>query len=128
MPPPRPSARRARLTLLHALRIALIQRIAVLAARVPAFTPRAGFTVEDCQLQLMRLDIPPAVARLAEVFPIRSDGAVAAADFGEPHGVSPADGAGYALEHETLFEPLLELHALVLKITAALNHECGACG
>ena len=49
--------RRGRLRLLHAIRISLIQRIALIAARLPAFTPYQGITLEDVQVQLLRLDV-----------------------------------------------------------------------
>jgi len=122
------SQRRLRVQLIHGLRIALIQRICVLAARVPVFTPRAGFTLEQAQLMLMRLDVPAAVTRLAEVFPARADPGLGEMDFGEDDDYAPGEEQGYGLEHQTLFRPLLALHALLLRTTTALNHECGACG
>ncbi len=128
LPSPEDSKRRERVTLLHALRIALIQRIAILAARIPPFTPRAGFTLDDAQLQLMRLDVMPAIGALSEIFPDHPDCDLAEADFGEQVSYLPSEEHGYAVEHETLFQPILALHALLLRTTTALNHECGACG
>ena len=49
-------------------------------------------------------------------------------EFGEADDYAPGEVQGYGLEHQTLFRPLLALHALLLRTTAALNHECGACG
>jgi phosphoenolpyruvate carboxylase len=128
MAAPRPTERRTRVQLLHGLRIALIQRICVIAARIPEFTPRAGFTLEQAQLMLMRLDIPAAVARLEEVFPARANPELTKIDFGETDTYAPADTLGYGVEHETLFQPLLALYGLLLRTTTALGHECGACG
>ena len=122
------SERRERTLLLHALRIALIQRIARLAALIPPFTPRAGFTLEDAQLQLMRLDVKAAVETLSEIFPLRPDPTLASADFGEGAAYAPSENAGYAMEHEDVFQPILQAHAILLRATTALNHECGACG
>ncbi len=106
----------------------MIQRICLIAARIPTFTPRAGFTLEQAQLMLMRLDVPTAVERLGQVFPARADPELGEMDFGEADDYAPGDTQGYGLEHRTLFRPLLALHALLLRTTAALNHECGACG
>jgi len=125
---PEASERRLRVQLLHGLRIALIQRICLLAARIPTFTPRAGFTLEQAQLMLMRLDVPSAVAQLGEVFPARADTELGEMEFGEADDYAPGEVQGYGLEHQTLFRPLLALHALLLRTTTALNHECGACG
>ncbi len=125
---PDASDRRLRVQLLHGLRIALIQRICLIAAHIPPFTPRAGFTLEQAQMMLMRLDVPTAVERLADVFPARADPELSEMDFGEVDDYAPGEEQGYGLEHQTLFRPLLALHALLLRTTTALDHECGACG
>ncbi len=128
LPAPVASERRMRVQLLHGLRVALIQRICLLASRIPEFTPRAGFTLEQAQLMLMRLDIPAAIARLEEVFPARANPELAKVDFGETDTYAPAETHGYGVEHQTLFQPILALHGLLLRTTTALGHECGACG
>jgi len=122
------SPRRDRLRLLHALRIALIQHVALLAARLPPFTPFAGVTLEDVQVQLLRLDIKGAVETLKQRFPAQRENARAAGDFGETATYDPGEGEGYAVEHATLFDPLLRVHGLILQTTTALDHEIGACG
>ena len=121
-------ARRDRLLLLHGLRIALIQRIALLAARIPPFTPFQDITVEDVQDQLIRLDVQAAVATLKERFPAHRDRKAAEGAFGEEPTYDPGGAEGYAQEHATLFDPLLRLQALLLQTTTALDHEIGACG
>jgi phosphoenolpyruvate carboxylase len=120
--------RRSRVRLLHALRISLIQRAALVAARIPPFTPQGGVTREGIQLRIMRLDILSAVRDLAEQFPLQPSGGLNGLDFGEGAALSTPEVSGYAREHEQLLKPLLKLHDLVLSTTAALNHEIGACG
>jgi phosphoenolpyruvate carboxylase len=122
------SPRRDRLRLLHALRIALIQRIALLAARVPVFTPYENVTREDVQLQLIRLDVTAAVETLRARFPAHQTMPEDNADFGEQPTYQPSVASGYARERSELFEPLLGLHALILRTTTALDLEIGACG
>ncbi len=121
------SPRRDRVRLLHALRIALIQRIALLATRIPQFTPQSGLTREDVQVQLLRLDVKAAVATLKGIFPAHED-SKSKGDFGEVATYDPGAGQGYAHEHAVLLDPLLRLHALILLTTTALDHEIGACG
>ncbi len=121
-------ARRDRMRLIHAIRISLIQRIALIAARLPPFTPYQGITLEDVQVQLLRLDVNNAVATLKDRFPAHRETARARGDYGEHPTYDPGEGRGYAHEHATLFDPLLRLHALLLQTTTALNHEIGACG
>jgi phosphoenolpyruvate carboxylase len=120
--------RRERLLLLHAIRAAVLQRIARLAAELPPFNPQHGLARAAVQERLMRLDVPGAVATLSELFPLQESEPLRGADWGEPAGYHADSAHGHALEHETLFRPLLDLHTLALDITSAITHEIGACG
>ena len=121
--------RRARVRLLHAIRIGLIQQTTLLAERVPAFAPRLDVDREELRLQLLRLDIVPAVEKLKLLFPANSDRAhEEALDFGETASYLAAPRAGYAREEAELIAPLLQIHRLLLATTSALDHEMGACG
>jgi phosphoenolpyruvate carboxylase len=111
--------------LLHALRLAVIGRLWLLATQVPDFSPRFGATPETVRARLLRLDVPATLDLLAEIFP-RVAAAGAVRDYGEP-GAATA-GASYAAEHERLFEPMRRLFAMAREITAALSHEVGAFG
>lgn len=114
-----------RLVLLHALRLALIHRIWLLAASVPDFSPRHGVTLEGIMRRILMLDVDPALALLAEVFPAAGDPA-AGLDFHEP---APARaGASYAAEHAALLGPMRGLFGLVRECSAAISHEVGAFG
>ncbi len=112
-------------TLLHALRLAIIGRLWLLAVQVPDFSPRHGATPEGLRARLLRLDVIATLDLLAEVFP-RDSGTTAKRDFGEPPG--PGANTSYAGEHERIFEPMRRLFGLTREITAALSHEVGAFG
>jgi len=114
-----------RAALLHALRLALIGRIWLLATAIPDFSPRFGATPESLRIRLLRLDVPAALEILQAIFP-RDPGPVADHDYGEPSG--PAAHLSYEAEHETLFQPIARLFALTREITAAISHEIGAFG
>jgi phosphoenolpyruvate carboxylase len=120
--------RRDRMRLLHALRITLIQSIAVLAARIPPFTPFAGVTPDDLRVQLLRLEVESTVETLKQRFPAHQDRRASGGNFGETPTYDPGDSDGYGVEHERLFDPLMRIYSLVLKTTTALDHEIGACG
>ncbi|HTR16376.1 MAG TPA: phosphoenolpyruvate carboxylase [Acetobacteraceae bacterium] len=111
--------------LLHALRIALIGRIWLFASAIPAFSPRHGMTRETLALRLAQLDVPGALALLAEVFPAAPDSG-SDRDYAEPRG--PRAAASYAREHETIFAPMGRIFALVREIGTAVTHEVGAFG
>jgi len=114
-----------RLVLLHALRLALIHRIWLLAVRVPEFSPRHGATREGVLRGILQLDVERALALLGEVFPAAGDPA-AGLDFAE--AAPPRDGTSYAREHAELFQPMDALFALVRECSAAISHEVGAFG
>ncbi len=111
--------------LLHALRIALIQRIWLMAVAIPDFSPRHGVTRQALQMRLLQLDVPAALSLLAEVFPNEAD-PTAGRDFGEPHG--PRASVSYATEHEQIFDPIGRMFAQVREIGTAITHELGAFG
>ncbi len=83
--------------LLHALRIALIGRVWLLATGIPEFSPRHGVTREALAAQDLRLDVPAALVILGEVFPQAGDPA-AGRDFAEPMGDRAA--VSYEREHD----------------------------
>jgi phosphoenolpyruvate carboxylase len=111
--------------LLHALRLALIQRIWLLATEIPEFSPRHGVTHQVLVSAILRLEIPAALGALAEIFPEAPDRA-GEWDYAEPH--APRGPQGYAREHAEIFAPMRRLFDLVREIAAAIMHEVGAFG
>ena len=115
----------AREVLLHALRLALIHGIWLLATRIPEFSPRHGLTRRDLEAALLRLEVPAALAALGEIFPAAPD-ASAGCDYAEPPG--PSSSQAYAAEHAEVFEPMRRQFDLIREIAAAIIHEVGAFG
>ena len=111
--------------LLHALRLALIHRIWLLATRIPEFSPRHGLTRRDLEAAVMRLEIPAALKLLAEIFPEAPDD-LAERDYAEPAG--PRASHAYAREHAQVFAPMRRQFDLVREIATAVTHEVGAFG
>ncbi len=111
--------------LLHALRIAAIQRIWLLGTEIPEFSPRHGVTRQALEDRLLRLDVPACLELLAEIFPTRPDPA-AARDYAEPPGRQNA--VSYEREHEAIFQPIGRLFATVREIGTAITHSVGAFG
>jgi phosphoenolpyruvate carboxylase len=115
----------ARELLLHALRLALIHRVWLLATRIPEFSPRHGVTRRDLEAAVLRLEIPAALTLLAEIFPETPD-ASAGCDYAEPPG--PRSSQAYAAEHATVFAPMRRQFDLIREIATAITHEVGAVG
>ena len=115
------------LELLHVVRLALIQRIFLLAARLPRFTPQEGVTIDEVIEQILALDVPAAIAQLKATFPV--DGRTLKADaFGEPATYQAAGRRSYDEEHHELFDPMLRLHELVRRVSVCISHVMGAVG
>ncbi|MGC2302218.1 phosphoenolpyruvate carboxylase [Candidatus Binatus sp.] len=66
---PAETVQRRRLILLHGIRIAVIQRICLLAMEIPNFSPQFGVTRDDLLARILELDVPSAVERLRRIFP-----------------------------------------------------------
>jgi phosphoenolpyruvate carboxylase len=115
----------ARLTLLHAVRLALIHRIWFLAVHIPGFRPQAGITREQLLERFLRLDIDGCLKLLDEIFPVTSDPTLGL-NFGEPAG--PRDVGTYEAEHANLFQPIRRMFGQVREISGMIQHEVGAFG
>jgi phosphoenolpyruvate carboxylase len=111
--------------LLHALRLALIHRIWLLASEISDFSPRHGVTRPILEAAILRLDIEASLRLLAEIFPAAPDPA-ADRDYGEP--AAPRGTAAYAREHREIFDPMRRLFGMVREIATAITHEVGAFG
>ena len=122
---PDPPGMAAKEVLLHALRIAAIQRIWLLGTEIPEFSPRHTLTRQALEDRLLRLDVPACLALLAEIFPTAPDPA-AARDYAEPPGRQNA--VSYRREHTTIFQPIGRLFATVREIGGAITHSVGALG
>ncbi|WP_020179691.1 phosphoenolpyruvate carboxylase [Methylopila sp. M107] len=111
--------------LLHAIRLALVERIWLLAVEIPSFAPRAGLTHDMAIARILRLDLAEPLALLAKIFPPQPDRAIEL-DYHEPKGLRTA--GGYEREHRELFGPMAELFGLVREVSAAVTHSVGAFG
>ncbi|MEQ8823882.1 MAG: phosphoenolpyruvate carboxylase [Filomicrobium sp.] len=123
-----PDDTRLELDLLQAIRMALIMRIFILAARLPRFAPRNDMSYESVLALALGLDIPDVVDFMRQVFPHHSSGSVSGEEYEEkatyqPHGVDE-----YArLEHE-LLAPMQETYETVREIGTGISHHFGAFG
>lgn len=117
------------LVLLHAIRVALIHRIFLLATHIPDFSPQHGTTFEEMFARVLHLDLEPVLDFLADVFPARPDAdAPTALDFGEPATYRGGVGQTYEAEHERLFRPMRGYFELIRRIGTAITYQIGAVG
>ena len=118
---------RERLDLLHAVRLALLQHIFLLAARVPRFSTRNDVSHDDIMQLVFGLRFADAVDLLRDAYPIhvpdpdryRLDEAAS-----YPSSRAPS----YAGIVETLINPMLNSHRTILQIGAIVSLDFGAHG
>jgi phosphoenolpyruvate carboxylase len=115
------------LVVLHALRLALIHELFVLAARVPEFSPQYGTTPEILTNRIVHLQVERAVELLGQIFPPYQNLALVD-DFGEPATYRSQTTRGYEAQHREIFEPMAKLHTLIRRISTAVIHLIGATG
>jgi phosphoenolpyruvate carboxylase len=125
---PAETVQRRRLILLHGIRVAVIQRICLLAMEIPNFSPQLGVTRDDILARILELDVPSAVERLRRIFPHEETAAATPDDFGEKSHYRSESALSYEIEHETVFDPMLKLYELARRIGTAITHEIGAVG
>ena len=118
---------RVNLRLLHAIKIALIQRIFRLATHIPEFSDQHGVTPEALIGNILHLDIEDSLRRLVLIFP-KIDSAGAAGDFGESASYRSDANQSYEQEHARIFQPLAGLHELLRRASVGVYHSLGALG
>lgn len=126
-PAPANRESQADIKMLHAIRLAAIQRIFLLAARIPRFAAKLDFTREDVVRQIIYLDVTTALEELREIFPATppiSD----LQGFGSDVTYSMDSATSYAQEHEEIFDPMENLYGIVLRTSAAIAYHTGAHG
>ena len=113
--------------LLHAVRLALIMRLALLAARLPAFSARGDVTRETVLELLMAMRVPEAAAILREVFPAtESEGRLAGLT--EPSSYETGKARGYPKIHADYIRPMEDIYRVLKDIGVGLSHRFGAYG
>ena len=115
------------LRLLHVIRIALIQRIFMLATHIPEFSLRHELSPEELRARILRLDVGEALEALYTIFP-QENHTGRPEDFGEPASYETDTGQSYAREHAHIFQPMGKLYELVRRTSSGINHIIGAMG
>ncbi len=115
------------LLLLHALKIAMIREIFLLAMRVPPFSYQKGHSHSDIIARILGLDIDYSLQLLRNIFPLRS-GHRNTVDFGEKATYHNSEAGGYAGYHRDIFDPIERLYAAVRRLSHGIVDFIGAIG
>lgn len=120
-------ARRDAQTLLHAVRLALMHRVFMLATHVPPFSSQHSVSRERLIQRLVHLDVPWALDLLTRIFPARGD-AAPLGDFGEAATYVSDESQDYSQENQRIFKPLASLYELIRRSGNALTQRIGFFG
>ncbi len=115
------------LDMMHALRIALIQHIYLLAAQIPDFSMANGISRERVIGLIISFHITDAVALLREVYPVSMPQPLDY-DMDEEAGDLGSQGVSYASIQNDLIDPMEQTYELVLLLGAGIAHNFGAHG
>ena len=113
--------------LLHALRLACMQRLDVLAVHVPSFSDRHSINRSGLVGRLVQLDVEPAIDLLRQIFPV-TEPQPQVRDFGVAATYQSEESQSYAREHASIFIPILRLYAQIRRIGSAVVHHLSAVG
>jgi len=118
---------RSHYTLLHVVRMALIQKIFMLITRIPRFRDHKGLSVDDLILQILRFQISPTLLLLREIFPLKGAYEI---DPENPESItfSGDDTLGYKYENTKIFNEIEVAYGQIRKISQSLSAFVGAIG
>lgn len=114
-------------TLLHVVRMALIQRMFLLITRIPRFHDHKGLSVDDLVMRILRFQISPTILLLREIFPLEGAYEI---DPENPEKISFSDDNihGYKYENREIFDEIDITYGQIRKISQALSAYIGAIG
>ncbi|WP_417318763.1 phosphoenolpyruvate carboxylase [Emcibacter sp.] len=114
-------------TLLHVVRMALIQKIFLLITRIPRFRDHKGLSVDDLVLRILRFQVLPTLDLLREIFPLEGAYEI---DPENPEKITFAgdDAHGYEYENREIFDEIEQAYDQIRLISQALSAYIGAFG
>ncbi|KPL53638.1 hypothetical protein ABB55_16630 [Prosthecomicrobium hirschii] len=118
---------RDRIALLQALRLALLQHLFLMAARVPRFSTRNDVSREDIMELVFSLRIPEAIAMLRDTYPVNATD-IGSYALDEPRTYPEDRVSHYADITEGMIDPMEAVYKVILSIGTAIALEFGAHG
>ena len=126
-PDPHREDHRRSLGALHALRLALMQHIFILAVQIPAFSRSNDISRDDVLAMVFSLRVEDALAQLRRAFPV-SDPSISDFAVDEPSDYPDGGAQAYAGIQAVYIDPIEQGYALILRIGTAIANHFGAHG
>ena len=123
-----PDDHRLELDLLHAIRLAFIMRIFILAAQMPRSSSRNEISFDQIFEWALTLNIPDVTSEMRQAFPHRARSTDGGSAFVEnasyrPHGIDD-----YGRVETEILEPMDRAYEIVREIGTGISHHWGAFG
>lgn len=113
--------------LLHSMRLALIQYIFMMSARIPQFSQRHDINRAELLELILHLDLDRAKTNIDMIFP-RIEERDDQYDFGIDATYDVDRGGSYERDHDELYKPMMTAFELIKRISAGVSHHIGAFG
>jgi phosphoenolpyruvate carboxylase len=126
-PDPHREDHRRSLGALHALRLALMQHIFILAVQIPAFSRSNDISRDDVLAMIFSLRVEDALAQLRRAFPV-ADPTIDDFAVDEPSDYPDGEAQAYAGIQAAYIDPIEQGYALILRIGTAIANHFGAHG
>jgi phosphoenolpyruvate carboxylase len=118
---------RTALSLLHAIRLTLMQEMFLLATRIPPFSSQHSISQKRVISWILHLDVPNAVDHLEHIFPATNP-LPFTGGFGESATYVSDESQNYRQENERIFKPLTGLYELLRRTSVGITHRIGFFG
>jgi len=115
------------LKILHALRLAVIMKMLILATELPAFN-ESGVSQLDILQRLQSFQIDSIINDLQNIYPSQKDPMKWVSELTEKSDISSADIGGFPHIAETVIKPMTRGAALIRQISIAITHSYDAFG
>ena len=123
-----PDDDRLELDVLHAVRLALIMRVFILAAQLPKFSSKNDVNPEQILSWALSLDVPQLTPFMRAAFPRTSKADQDDDKYLEKASYRPQSMEDYGRLEDEIFQPLEDAYELVREIGTGISHHFGAFG
>ena len=123
-----PDDDRLELDVLHAVRLALIMRVFILAAQLPKFAAKNDVSHDQILNWALSLDVPELIPFMRAAFPRGSDADRDDDRYLEKASYRPQSMEDYGRLEGEIFQPLEEAYEMIREIGTGISHHFGAFG
>lgn len=123
-----PDDDRLELDVLHAVRLALIMRVFILAAQLPKFAAKNDVNHDQILNWALSLDVPQLTPFMRSAFPRTSDADADDDRYLEKASYRPHSMEDYGRLEDEIIQPLEEAYEMIREIGTGISHHFGAFG